>query len=98
MKQIEKQMNEAINAGRNFKRSNTEVYQSEKSTMIFLHGNLICRINKATGRRQYSCRGWHTVTTRSRLNALGANVQMQQGTLIYRDTGETVSNKYLPED
>ena len=71
MRKIEKQTLEAIKANRNFKSGNTEV----QGGVVYLHGNRIAYrdggnlvMDTATLHR------WPTVTTRSRLNALGFSV------------------------
>lgn len=78
-------MNEAIRTGKNWKRSNTEVEHDSFGTDIYLHGNLICHISKQTGTREYFSQDWHTVTTKSRLNALGADLHIKDFTLTNRD-------------
>lgn len=89
MRKIEAQMNAAIRARRDWSKSNTEVqvwnHGNHNETRVYLHGNLICRINHNTGTRQFYSRGWHTVTTKSRLNALGADLRIKDYSLINRD-------------
>lgn len=93
MKQIEIEMNDAIRAGRDWKKANTSVicggvawnYETSKfepvRACIYLHGNLICKID-SDGRRRYSTTGWNTTTTRSRLQALGAGCRIFRGRMI----------------
>ena len=91
MRQIEIEMNNAIRNKRNWRQSNTEVVQCWDgiTTNIFLHGNLICRINNHTKQRQfYTGGGWRTATTKSRLNALGANIHQRNYTW-YNSDGST---------
>lgn len=88
MREIEKAMNGAINARKNWKQSNTEVVQCWDgiTTNVFLHGNLICRINNQTHTRKfYTGGGWTTNTTKSRLNALGASIHQKDFTWYNSD-------------
>ena len=77
MRKIERDMNRAIRAGRNFSNSNTTVqtttfFNSQdvycEESRVFLHGNHIATVTKNSiilfdG-------GWQSNTTKSRLNAL----------------------------
>jgi len=86
MRKIERQTLEAIKANRNFKRGNTEVREG----VVYLHGNRIAerRGNKLTLDVETLHR-WPTVTTRSRLNALGFSVsQRNYQQIINCDTVE----------
>ena len=71
MRQIEKMMLSAVNNKRNFRLSNTEVYNKQNGVFVFLHGNLI--FARIDGKDYYSNAGWNTNTTASRLRALGAD-------------------------
>lgn len=73
----------AFHAGRNFKRSNTQVsVDSNGDTGLFLHGNCIA-IKKNYGQIFIQTCGWNTVTTRARLNAIhGVHVQ-QKNWILY---------------
>jgi len=86
MRKIEKQTLEAIKANRNFKSGNTEV----RSGTVYLHGN---KIAERQGNRlildTVTLHRWPTVTTRSRLNALGFSVcQRNYEQIIDCDTVE----------
>ena len=72
MRQIEKQMNFALSNKGNFSNSNTSVtyYKSENLSEVRLHGNLIAWLDHTKQVLAISSAGWHTVTTKSRLNAL----------------------------
>lgn len=60
---------DAFYSGRKFKQSNTRAENYE----LYLHGNLIARLNG--GKLQINLQGWNTQTTRERLNALqGVNL------------------------
>jgi hypothetical protein len=71
MREIEKMMVQAVANKQNFKRSNTEVRNINGSVFVALHGNLI--FASIDGKKYYSNAGWNTVTTASRLRALGAD-------------------------
>lgn len=71
MREIEKMMVNAVANKQNFKRSNTEVRNINGSIFVALHGNLI--FASIDGKKYYSNAGWNTVTTASRLRALGAD-------------------------
>lgn len=109
MRQIEKQVNQAIKAGKGFHGNNTTVetgvtlwdYNTnswrEFAAVVRLHGNIIAAVD-ADGCRWYSCAGWHTSTTRSRLAALGAPVRIKDFTMIRTDTGDVFPSKLTKFD
>jgi hypothetical protein len=68
MRKIEKQMNNAITKGIDFKLANTEVISCSHVTDVFLHGNLIARIGETW--IELFDGGWQSNTTKSRLNAI----------------------------
>jgi hypothetical protein len=68
MRKIESLMNNAIAAGVDFKRDNTEVVSYTNSCDVFLYGNLIARIGETW--IELFDGGHQTVTTKSRLNAI----------------------------
>ena len=72
MRQIEKQMNFALSNKGNFSNSNTSVtyHSSENLSEVRLHGNLIAWFDHTKQLLAISSAGWHTNTTKSRLNAL----------------------------
>lgn len=89
MRTIEKEMIEAINARKDWRKSNTSVITTDDKTTsrVFLHGNLICTIHHPTRRRKfYTGGGWTTNTTKSRLNALGARIH-QKNSIWYNEGG-----------
>lgn len=77
----------AFEAGREFHQSNTRVYKMLGSIYVDLHGNTIAR-RDPDGALYFSCAGWHTATTRSRLCALGAPARIQNYAMIDTRTGE----------
>lgn len=90
MREIEKAMLIAIASRKNWRRNNTEVEISSLTGEInvYLHGNLICNINN--NNVAYNLRGWNTATTRSRINALGANVRTKNGVCINNDGSQLI--------
>ena len=72
MRQIEKQMNFALSNKGNFSKDNTSVtyHSSENLSEVRLHGNLITWFDHTKQLLAISSAGWHTNTTKSRLNAL----------------------------
>lgn len=81
MRQIERNMVNAVKNGRNFKSGNTRVNVAKENGVtvirVYLHENCICELSRnlsGLDSRYFTLAGWNTVTTRSRLNALGVNV------------------------
>ena len=70
MRQIERQMNNAITAGKDWKLKNTEVlyFSGHDKSQVYLHGNLIAEIGPTY--IELFDGGWQSVTTKSRLNAI----------------------------
>lgn len=68
MRKIERLMNAAITAGKDWKLANTEVVACSNVVDVFLHGNLIARIGETW--IELFDGGWQSVTTKSRLNAI----------------------------
>lgn len=75
MKQVEKKMLDAVRNGRNFRSGNTVVSNENGVICVYLFGNQIAEFRD--GKRFFTLAGWCTVTTRSRVNALGANVSQR---------------------
>ena len=72
MRKIEQQMNRAIATKSDWSSSNTMVSYNTNTncTEVRLHGNLIATVDHATNAVKISSCGWHTPTTKSRLNAI----------------------------
>ena len=72
MRKIEQQMNRAIVNKNNWSNSNTQVnYNSNTDcSAVYLHGNQIATVDHNTNALKLSSCGWHSVTTKSRLNAI----------------------------
>lgn len=68
MRKIERLMNAAITAGKDWKCDNTEVVACSNVCDVFLHGNLIARIGETW--IELFDGGWQSATTKSRLNAI----------------------------
>ena len=81
MKQIEKNMLQAVRSGRNFRSGNTVVTADTTGVKVYLHGNCIFAVYQ--GVKRFSLAVWNTVTTRSRLNALGVSVSQKNFDPIY---------------
>lgn len=89
MRKIEQQMNDAIRSGKNWTLGNTSVkwvmnVGEQPRSEVFLHGNHIASVFHPTeglSVNLYTLRRWPSMTTRSRLRALGANLVSIKGTL-----------------
>lgn len=85
MRKIEKQMIDAVMSRTSWSNSNTRVECNTPTTAeIFLHNNHIATFNNATDVLRvnlYTLRKWPSMTTRSRLRALGADLVSIKGTL-----------------
>jgi len=88
MRKIEKQMIEAIREKRNWESSNTKVVHVRSNGInyadIYLHDNHIATVTPDTWDvapfarpNRDTFRKWPTVTTRSRLRALGVNASIR---------------------
>ena len=75
MRLIEKKMLDAIKQGRNFTLNNTHVKIDANIAHVFLHGNHIASVvNNNVMVNIDTLRSYPTVTTKSRLRALGVDV------------------------
>ena len=68
MRKIEKLMNDAITASKDWKQDNTEVVTCSHVSDVYLHNNLIARIGETW--IELFDGGYQSNTTKSRLNAL----------------------------
>ena len=80
MRKIEEKMVQAVNEARNFYESNTQVVTCGNVIRVYLFGNMIFEKN-GNKKTYYHC-GWPTVTTASRLRALGAEIEFKRGKYI----------------
>ena len=67
-RKIEQQMNTAILLQKDWKNSNTQVFNFQDVSKVFLHGNLIALVGDDF--LQIFDGGWQSNTTKSRLNAI----------------------------
>ena len=88
MRKIEEAMCAAVKERRDWKSGNTEVVNAYWCVNVYLHGNLIYR-EYLDGTVEFTLAGWNTVTTRSRLNALGIEVRQKNFNAIYN--GEEIN-------
>jgi len=84
MRKIEENMRHAVRHGRDWKSCNTAVvwHHIQKKAAVYLHGNHIADYWHETGQLEVDARTlvrWPTPTTKSRLRALGANVETRKG-------------------
>lgn len=87
MRKIEQEMRQAIQQGRSWSQGNTTVRIEGDSAHVFLHGNHIGQVDRGNGRitvDESTLRFFPTVTTKSRLRALGVNLTQSKGR-IYID-------------
>lgn len=87
MRAIEREMVAAFNGNRNFRKSNTQVVVNDGKVDVFLFGNKISTKDIATGEVRFSNCGFDTITTASRLRALGARCGIKNG-VMYGVTNE----------
>lgn len=90
MRIIEQKMLAAVNGGYDWKQGNTRVIHSKISqlTVVYLYNKRIAAFDKITGKWEYSCCGYHTATTRSRLRALGCDCRIKNSRLVGVDSHE----------
>lgn len=91
MRKIEKLMLSAVHNRSNFKLDNTEVEylvgtpcDKHGKSAVYLHGNLIAYYDHQANALKVdlnTLRKWSSMTTRSRIRALGANLVSIKGTL-----------------
>lgn len=91
MRKIEEQMLEAIRTNRNWSKDNTMVNVTDSNVEVFLHGNHIANVvNGLVEVIKETALYWPTRTTMSRLRALGVNVNVKQGEVIFHESNEYV--------
>ena len=71
MKKIEKEMLKAVCNRENFRKSNTKVLVNAQCVYVKLYDTIIYVLKN--GKEYFSDGGFNTITTSSRLRALGAN-------------------------
>lgn len=88
---MKKITNESVNAfmnGKNFKKQNMEVRNTENMIRLYLHGNMIAWYHKGHTSFYISNCGWKSNTTKERLNSL-PKVYIQQKQGVWYLNGET---------
>ena len=77
MRKLERQMNFALSNKGNWAGSNTQVnYNSNTNcSSVYLHGHQIATLDHSTNALKIDSCGYQTVTTKSRLNAILAEVK-----------------------
>lgn len=82
MRKIEKEMNVAVSRQQNWSSANTMVSISDEgNALVYLHGHHIATVNPRgdVSVRIDTLHDWPTVTTKSRLRALGVPVATKKG-------------------
>lgn len=87
MKAIEKAMVAAFNGNKDFHRDNTSVVVVDGLVNVYLFGNKIARKDIKTGEVKFSNCGWATITTASRLRALGCDCRIKNGVMYGVNSG-----------
>ena len=87
MRKIEFDMVKAVRENKPFKRDNTQVKIDLNTAHVFLHGNHIASVvNDIVMVNVDTLKAYPTVTTKSRLRALGVNVYTKNGiTYLYNE-------------
>lgn len=94
MKKIDILTRDAFNSNTPFRCSNTEVRVNTEGTDLFLYGNHIAHKSRWSGAIRCSLCSWNTPTTRTRLNAIGANLHTRKG-VPYHDNLEIPVNDWF---
>ena len=98
MRKIERQMNSALHAKKNWAGSTTTVCYNENTncSSVLLHGHQIATLDHHSNALKLSSCGYQTVTTKSRLNALlsefkyGCRVFQKQWDWYLQNVNQTV--------
>lgn len=83
MRKCESVVRQAALSGRNASIQNTVVSHNGGEYTVYLHGNAIAHGRTGHFPASFRLAGWNTVTTRSRLNALGVAVTSRDWTPHY---------------
>ena len=90
MRQITRESRNAFLNGQNFNKQNMFVSHENGKSKMFLHGNLIAKIEN--GKLYISSAGWQTANTKERLNSLpGVSIQ-QKNFVWYLNGSEWVNS------
>lgn len=89
MRKIEERMINAVENRVNYRENNTKVYNNNKNKGVFVYLYNTIIYAKVNGTEYYSDGGYNTITTSSRLRALGAaystNEKLRKCTLYSQD-------------
>ena len=87
MRKIEEEMLKAIINKYQWSKDNTTVYASPRKCEVWLHGNHIADVfnDYSVKVNKYTLKRWPTVTTKSRLRALGVNVYTKNHQIYLND-------------
>lgn len=101
MRKIEENMKAAVFTMKNWQQDNTQVKVYTKGGFkvldVYLHGNKIFE-GWEDGRQFFTLAGWNTVTTKSRLRALGVNIRQKNGDVILNNSITIDENKWYSVD
>jgi hypothetical protein len=87
MRKIDELARDAFIQKRRFKLRNTKVCIVNGKPHLYLHDNLIAKLNDRDELLINHC-GWETVTTKSRLNAFyGVNIRLFKGSFVLNEMG-----------
>ena len=94
MRKIERQMNSALHAKKNWAGSNTTVVYNDSTncSSVLLHGHQIATLDHHSNALKLSSCGYETVTTKSRLNAILE--ECNYGCKVYQKNWEWFVSKY----
>jgi hypothetical protein len=83
MKKIDNLAANAFNSKTSFNSRNTKVVITNGEAYMYLFNNLIAKTEN--GQILMTNAGWFTVTTKNRLNALGASIRLSKGQFIVNE-------------
>lgn len=87
MRKIDEQAKNAFMNRKRFKSSNTEVVVIDDLPHLYLHNNMIAKVDNNNDLLINHC-GWETRTTRSRLNSLpDVNIKIVKGDFMLNKMG-----------
>jgi ribosome biogenesis protein Nip4 len=93
MKKIDRDAALAFKNKKRFSSANTKVYIENNEAKMYLFGNLIAKTKE--GETYIHHCNWRTVTTRNRLNALGAWIRLSKGSFIVNEEFEWDDDNWL---
>lgn len=97
MRKCESIIRQAALSGKSVSTRNTAISHHAGEYTVYLHGNAIAHGRTGHLPSSFRLAGWNSVTTRSRLNALGVGVYSRNWTPYYN--GKAIdARKWLPVD